>query len=38
MRLEDADKQLGRSVVLEGYGPTRYNRPMQENTKAKIKY
>ena len=38
MRLKDADKQLVRSVVREDYEPTRYNRPMQENTKAKIKY
>lgn len=30
MRLKDADKQLGPSVVREDYEPTRYNRPIQE--------
>ena len=38
MRLRDADKQLGPSVVLEGYEPTRYNTSIQEKKKAKNQY
>ena len=36
MRLKDADKQLGPSVVREDYEPTRYNRPIQEKKVNKI--